>query len=180
MCDTSFATRKQLEQHEMTHQNVSAETEDPEAAPKVLFYCDACDYSGGSQRGLNVHKAVTHRDKTPGQVQGQANMKSHKKKIIPNLEASEEKPLESEAGNSAKKTEKKRIIKRDMWITLADGHEQVRACLNILTLVLASTFYRTSIADPGCLSRIPVRIFPSRIPDSESKKIQNPDPHQSI
>ena len=136
MCDTSFATRKQLEQHETTHQNVSAGPEDPDAAPKVLFYCDACDYTGGSQRGLNVHKAVTHRDKTPGQVQGQANMKSHRRKIIPNSEAgiSEgEKSHESEAGNSAKKTEKKRIIKRDMWITLADGQEQVRASVNTFT-----------------------------------------------
>jgi hypothetical protein len=133
MCDTSFDTRKQLEQHETTHQNVSAGTEDPEAAPKVLFYCDACDYTGGSQRGLNVHKAVTHRDKTPGQVQGQANMKSHRRKIIPNSEAgiSEgEKSHESEAGNSAKKSQKKKIIKRDMWITLADGQEQVRASVN--------------------------------------------------
>ncbi len=136
MCDTSFATRKQLEQHETTHQNISAGTEDAEPAPKVLFYCDACDYTGGSLRGLNVHKAVTHRDKTPGQVQGQANMKSHRKKIIPNSEAGItdwEKSHESEAENSAKKSQKKKIIKRDMWITLADDHEQVRASLDTFT-----------------------------------------------
>jgi hypothetical protein len=36
----------------------------------------------------------------------------------------------------------------------------------------------TSVADPGCLSRI--RLFPSRIPDPWTKRFRIPDPHQRI
>ena len=129
MCDTAFATLKQLQQHEVTHReshNFQAETNDPEI--KILLYCDECEYAGGSQRSLSVHKVKRHRDRQPGQADAKGtHNKSHEQKVV-NCDAGisekkspKKKVLSGDAGMGEKRSHKKKIIKRDAWITVADS-----------------------------------------------------------